>query len=431
MSATTFNPFLSSFSENPYPVYARMRREDAVHQSFFGSWCVFRHKDCHEILNDPGTFSSDPTHWTGFATYPVFSGERQDASALVDLTKGMMIFRDDEAHRRLRQIVSRPFTPSALSHLELWVTRRTQGCLSTAGVLEGVCAWDFMETVAEPLPVMVILHLLGLPLEDWPFLRGLSRRVRHAFEPMVVGGGLRSSRAAAAELTSYFRELAKSRTSRGIVGHALALAGHEEALSAEEQLANAFLLFFAGHETTVNLLGNGIVALLGAPGGWDGFLESKIDEKFIVEELVRFDSPFQLVYRFALDDACIGGKHIAKGEQVLVFLASGNRDSDAFSEPDRLDFKRFRARGERHLSFGYGPHFCLGAALARLEARVVLRVLRRSFASIELGETLHWKSNILLRGLSRLTLRTTAHRALPRPGPSQNSTGDAQVWLDQ
>ncbi|MBI0298772.1 cytochrome P450 [Streptomyces sp. PRKS01-29] len=309
-----------------------------------------------------------------------------------------MLNTDPPEHHRLRHMVNKSFTQRRVQRLRPRIEQITDQLLD--GV-RGQDRVDLIETLAFPLPITVMCELLGVPEEDRRTFRAWTNAFVLSVEPEVF-------RDASVSMDAYIRELVAAK--RGAPGDdmisALATEDSESALDDEEIAAMAVLLLAAGHETTVNLIGNGALALVTHP---DQFAALRADRSLLpgaIEEFLRYESPVnQATLRFTKEPVEIGGVLIPEDEFVMVNVDSANHDPERFPQPGRLDLKR-DARG--HVSFGHGIHFCLGAPLARLEAEVVFTKLLDRFETIELAAPvaqLEWRSSTLMRGLESLPLR--------------------------
>jgi cytochrome P450 len=262
--------------------------------------------------------------------------------------------------------------------------------------------FDVVTGLAHPLPVAVICHMLGVPASDEPLFAGWSEDLVHTLDPMVPPEVMRRGNDATVAFEAYFRELIAERRRRPGPDLLTALIAAEEAgdrLSEQELLTTLILLLVAGHETTVNLIGNGTLALLKNP---DQLRRLREDPGLIrsgVEELLRYDSPVQFTGRVALEPVEFGDVKVGKGQQVVALLGAANRDPAQFADPDRLDVGR---EDNRHIAFGGGVHFCLGAALARAEGRVAIAQLVDRFPGLELNGEPERKTTITLRGLRHM-----------------------------
>jgi cytochrome P450 len=312
-----------------------------------------------------------------------------------------MGFLDPPDHTRLRGLVHRAFTPRVIEALRPKTQQIVDGALETALAAGSM---DVIRDLAAPLPVLVIAEMLGLPTEDRDRLKrwsdDLARFVGQFDFPQEQLPQLVRS---LVELMEYLRGVVVQRRRRP--GHDLIsglLAGEAagDGLDENELLANCALLLFAGHETTTDLIGNGLAALLRHPDQLETLRDDPSLIGSAVEELLRYDCPAQLTVRIAHEDLEIGGKRIGAGQSLILMLGAANRDPAPFPEPDRLEITR---RENPHVAFGYGIHFCLGAALARLEGQIAIGTIVRRFPAIRLAtDTLQWRPSQALRGLRSL-----------------------------
>jgi cytochrome P450 len=323
------------------------------------------------------------------------------------------LYSDGPAHARIRCSFARAFVPQVVSPLSSEV-RRIAGELLDAAVAKGT--FDLMRDFAVPLPVRVIGTLLGVPEKDTELLKEWSESLGQFLgrPERTFPIWLEAQRAALA-MAEYFRPLVEERRAqtgavalgasgaRDLLGM-LASAGGSSALSTDEILANAVLLLVAGHETTTNLIGNGVRAMLSTPGAWEACVRGDVDYERATEELLRFDSPVQLGMRVPDEDVVLGGQLVRAGVKVFALLGSANRDPLAFDDPDRLDFGRAPAR--KALSFGQGAHFCPGAALSRLEGAIAFEELAKRCPTLARvsGSSITWRSNLALRGFDSLVV---------------------------
>jgi cytochrome P450 PksS len=311
-----------------------------------------------------------------------------------------MLDLDDPDHRRLRALVQPAFNPRLVERL------RSRVEMLSEELLDGIArrgSTDLIVDFAEPIPTTIIAELLGIPVED-------RRRFRAWTERIVIADAsgwamLRAVPSFIAFMRNLRRQIEAKRANPGddILSSLLAADAGGDRLSGDEVLAMAFLLLVAGHETTVNLIGNGVLALLDHPAEIERLRADPSLIATAVEEMLRFNGPLMIATeRYASEDLRIGGTAIPRGSLVYVCIASANRDDGAFPEPDRFDVAR---QPNRHLAFGDGLHFCLGSALARMEGQVAIASLVRRFARIERQPgTLRWKGGATLRGLESLPL---------------------------
>jgi cytochrome P450 len=386
--------------QDPFPLYAWLREQDPVHWSAsLNAWVVTRYADVLEVFNRPGRFSSDRFRRLD----PRYASRRPAVRAVADVLSEWLVFRDPPDHTRLRGLLQKTFTPR---HLE----RNRPGIQTVIdGLVERALArgsMDFIRDFAFPLPASVIAILLGAPTRDLEAIKAWSDQLASYLGGAVDGrDNFAEAQAGLASLVDYFERLLREREhSPGDDLMSLMLrAEHEgERLSSEEVVSNCVLLLFAGHETTTNLLGNGLLHLLRHPGAWPTLRrEPRLIEPSI-EELLRYDGPVPATTKVATRDLDWHGRRIRAGQMVLPFTSAANRDPGQFDEPDRLRLDR---QGNRHLAFGFGIHFCLGAPLARLEARLALETLLRRLPGLELADPApRFKPMIFLRGLASLPL---------------------------
>jgi len=314
-----------------------------------------------------------------------------------------MLDRDPPDHTRLRGLVSKAFTPKALESLRPRIQQIVDGLLDQ---IERRGEMDLIEEFAYPLPVIVICEMLGVPVEDHERFKHWGLDIARGLDAIMlppdseVGKRSVSGRRALAE---YFRALIAERRAAPRDDMLSALIAAEEAgdkLSEEELLASCILLLVAGHETTVNLIGNGTLALLKHPEQLRRLRENPGLIGSAVEELLRYDGPVQRTARIPSEDLVIGGKTIPKGEMVMPFLGAANRDPAQFPDPDRLDITR---TDNRHIAFGMGIHFCLGAPLARMEGQIAISTLLRRLPKLALAsQRPEHRQSLTLRGLVSL-----------------------------
>jgi cytochrome P450 len=389
-----FNPIAERHREDPYPFYRRLRTRDPIHRSWAAyGWVVSRHRDVVEVLRDP-RFSADDRN---FSQYPRLRAQRiRDGLADPDREPAPVMLRiDPPDHTRLRSLVSKAFTPRAVARLRPRIEE------ITATLLDGLAGRDGFDVVADfavPLPVTVIAEMLGIPAEDRATFKRWSDVLVGFLDP-VAAPAPAVMRTTVEEFFAYVGRIAAERRARPADDLLSALVAAEDAgekLSEEELHGTVALLLAAGNETTTNLIGNGLLALLRHP---DELARLRGDPGLIEragEELLRYDSPVQLTGRIAKEDVDFHGARFRAGQNVILLLGAANRDPEVFPDPDRLDLGR---PAQEHLSFGLGHHFCLGAPLARLEAHVALGELVRRFPRLRLADDrIPWGRFSFLRG---------------------------------
>lgn len=401
--------FTWEFATDPYPAYAWLREHSPVHRTTLPSgveaWLVTRYADARQALADARlsknpAHHAEPAHARGKTGIP---GERK-AELMTHLLN-----IDPPDHTRLRRLVSKAFTPRRVAAFAPRVQELTDRLIDRFAA-EGRA--DLIHDFAFPLPIYAICDLLGVPPEDQDDFRDWAgMMIRHGGGPR--GGVARSVK----KMRGYLAELIhRKRENPGddLISGLIRASDHGEHLTENEAAAMAFILLFAGFETTVNLIGNGVYALLRNPAerirlqhaldaGDDGLLETGI------EELLRYDGPVELAtWRFATEPLALGGQDIAPGDPVLVVLAAADRDPARFTDPDTLDLAR---RDNQHLGYGHGIHYCLGAPLARLEGRTALATLLRRLPDLRLAvepADLRWRGGLIMRGLRTLPVEFEA-----------------------
>jgi cytochrome P450 len=380
---------------DPYPFYARMRRESPVHRSAEGIWYLTRYADVEAALSDL-RLSSDRDRMTRACV--ALGGDLKAFSRLTDRLGRVMSNTDPPDHARLRKLANRAFTARRVEALRDGIQRIVDQLIDRA-VAAGP-TMDLIEAVAAPLPLSVVCELFGIPPEDIPQVKTWFRRFGRLAEDID------KSEAAIDQYEEYLAGLVRRRRADpgdDLISALVATQAQDDRLTDSELLSTCFVLITAGDETTTHLIGNGVLALLRHP---DQLARLRADPGLIrgaVEELARYDTVTQAIVRVVAEDLEIGGRTLREGELVYLFLAATNRDPERFADPDRLDLSR---PGNRHLSFGNGPHFCLGGPLAKLEAEVAVGTLVRRLPELRLadGALLEWRPNPLQRRLSALPL---------------------------
>ena len=395
-SGVAYNPLSERMFQDPYPEYAKLRQQAPVHRSrLTNSWVFARHADVDAILRDYQNFSNDP-RILQFAAWQSWQG-----MVLPSPDDFGMLVLDPPDHTRLRGLVNQAFTQRAVNALEPHVRRHLDSLLDE--VEDPAAGFDLMEAVANPLPVIVIAEMLGIPPEDRARFRTWSNRRARLLEPIISPADNDLAKGAAKALDEYFLPVIQTRRAepRDDIISALAQAEDQgDTLSEREMLTMLHLLLAAGNETTTNLIGNGVLALLRHPDQLERLRSDPDLVPAAVEELLRYDSPVQTDFRGARRDCEVNGFPLRRGQSLTLLMGSANRDPEKFEDPDRLDVGR-ETRG--HLAFGLGVHYCIGAPLARLEGRVVLETLLERFASLRLlTERPAFRDNIVLRGLKSL-----------------------------
>jgi hypothetical protein len=382
---------------NPYPLYGDLRRRGTLVRSSLGPWMTASHPTAEAVLRDR-RFSSSPVHQPGY-TPPSYPEGDPRAEIPAD---GNLLFLDPPDHTRIRRLFSGTLTPKSVADLEPWIRQAVSGLLDATGP----AGFDLIEALAFPLPMAVICRLLGVPAADQGRFREWGNAISTTLEPQTSGQIESDAQGAELALTRYLRGLIETRRAEPDASLLSALIAAEEEgdrLTPDELVSTGILLLVAGFETTVNLIGNGAVALLRDREQWKRLTADPALIPAAVEEILRYDSPVQATSRTATEDVEVDGTLIRKGQAVLVTLGGANRDPALADDPDRL--RPGRPGEARHLSFSRGIHSCPGAALARLEARVALEELTRRYPDLELAGEPVRRPLLILRGFEHVPVR--------------------------
>jgi cytochrome P450 len=399
---------------DPYTLYHRIRELSPVHQSDdLHAWVLSRYDDCAAALRDPRLGKDYPR---------TMDVRRPDWRNRPSMVRGeqSMLNTDGPYHTRLRKLVSREFTPRNVEALRPRIEAMVDGYLD---ILADGGGGDLMSLVAFPLPVQVIGELLGVPEEDRPQFREWTRDTTAVFEVGASDEALDRADIAAVKTDEYFYELIAAKRAHpddALISGLLVAGDDGDRLTDDELVTLSSLLFGAGFETTTNLIGNGMVALFAHPDQIE-LLRTRPDAcPDISDELLRYDGTAQLSLRFVKEDVSFDGHTIAEGSTVYTLLGAGNHDPAQFSDPDRLDLTRSPVKP---LSFGGGVHFCLGAALARLEIEIFFRKMFDRFDVVEPEAEPVFRDRLTLRGVPELRIRvregaaTTPTVAVPSRPP--------------
>ncbi len=398
------NPFLPEIIADPYPVYSHYRETDPVHwgiaanRQLSGAWYLFRYQDVMQVLEDRRFGREGHKVRDDVETAPVPKAYKGFSS----MVSNWMVFRDPPNHTRLRLLVNQAFSPKTLENIRPAIIDIVDS------LLDRVWDWvemDLINDFAFPLPVMVIAALLGVDSEDRSLFREWALALQHASASRLTPSVeiYEQAEAATQAFIEYFQDAIAKRHAepRQDLITALAKARYEgDKLNDEEILATCIHLLTAGHETTINLIAKGLLALLRNPEQIELLRSHPEFMTEAVEELIRYDSPVQMLSRWAYEDVEIGGKLIRRGDSVGLMLGSANRDPRRFEHPDLLDFQR---QDNKHCGFGGGIHFCLGSTLARAEAQISLNILINRIPKLHLiDETVEWADNIVFHGPKHL-----------------------------
>ena len=380
-SGVSYDLTASAFIEDPYPTYEQLRRKDPVHRMrLIEAWALTRYEDVQDVLADHKRFTNAERNYD-YMQYRTF----------LDL--------DPPDHTRLRGLVSKAFTPRAVRELGPRIQELVDELLDAAA---GKSRIDLISDFAFPLPVIVIAEMLGVPAQDRARFREWSDDIALSVNPLLNNEQIARVRQATEELFDYFEGIIEQRRHaprNDMISALLAAEEEGDRLTHEELLSTLMLLLVAGNETTRNLIGNGMLALLKNPAQLQKLRDHPELLDSAINELLRYDSPVQIDSRNAIDDVEIGGKRIAAGQRILAIVGAANRDPQIFANPDKLDIGRNEVS---HLSFGRGIHYCLGSPLAILEGRIAFTSLLARFPSMRLASEPVFKEQIVLRGVEEL-----------------------------
>jgi len=378
---------------DPHPAYHAVRTERPVwFDEEMGEYLLTRYADCEAILREP-RWSSSPEHVTGELNGPDLR------RAQIDVGARTLLFLDPPDHTRLRRLVSKAFTPRTIERLRGHVHEIADDLLRDVRPGE---PWDLMSTLAFPLPLTVICELMGVPIDDREQFEGWSSDATRLLDGDLDEETTTKAVLAAMNFINYFNFLFEQRRAAprdDLVSGLLAVHDEGDRLSEEELRSIVMLLFLAGHETTMNLIGNGMVAFMANRDQWDRLCADPTLAAGAVEECLRYDGPVHLTGRIASTELeVVPGQLVPKGTQVVTLLAAANRDPAHCPDPDRFDIGR---ADNHHLTFSHGIHYCMGAALARLEGQVVFAELARRYPDIRLAcdeADLERREHFVLRG---------------------------------
>jgi pimeloyl-[acyl-carrier protein] synthase len=387
---------------DPYPLYENLRTTDPVHwDPYLHAWIVTGYDDVTTVLKRFSARRTPPPEYFELLGVP-------EVAPIAELMVRMMLFMDAPEHPRVRRLASAAFTPARVAVLDQRIAEIGNQLLDQV-VARGDGRMELMADFADPLPAMVTTDLLGVPVADHADLKRWSTTFAEMLghfqhNPERLGGVLE----AVQNLIAYFTRAVEEQRENPVDGLVSAYIRAEvdgDRFTTEEIVANCIVTMVGGLETTTNLFGNGLLALLRDPEALARLRARPELMDSAVEELLRFESPSQHTARLAPRDLELGGKQIGQKQAVIAVMGSANRDPSRFADPDRLDLAR---TDNRHVAFAWGAHFCFGAPLARLEGRIGLETLLRRLPEIELtGEQLTWRDNLGLRGLNALPLKVS------------------------
>ncbi|TDC64569.1 cytochrome P450 [Streptomyces hainanensis] len=394
----SFDPADPAFLDDPYPAFAALRQQGPVHwHDGLGLPVAVSHAACGDVLRDRAAGriwrDREPA-----AAFPAFNL----------LHRNSLLENEPPRHTRLRRLVSTAFNRGHTARLEPRVRAVADGLvdrLATAIAADG--AADLLTHLAAPLPIEVIAELLGVPVGDRPRLQPWSNAIVKMYEYGLSPEGAAEAEAAAADFAAYLRDLAARRAREpgdDLISDLVAVRDGSDRLSDDELVGTAALLLMAGHEATVNVIGNGVLALLRHRDQWDRLVASPAELlPTAVEELIRYDAPLQLFERTAVAPTTVAGHRLEPGQKIAALLGAAARDPAVFTDPDRLDIGR---SPNPHLGFGAGIHYCVGAPLARVEIAAALAALTTRLPGLRLAEAPERRPEFVIRGLRTLPVTT-------------------------
>jgi cytochrome P450 len=395
-AAVAFDPFEPGFVASPYDQYRRLREADPVHWSdLLEGWVLTRHDDVVALLRDPSvSVELDNARATAVV------GLQRARQARSDRPSDTLVLRDDPDHNRLRKLLQRPFGPRPVEGLRAMVTARVDAAMAQ---LAPRAAMDVIADFAYPLPVAIFNEMLGLPDEDAPRVRSWIQAVARMLDPLIDDDEHARCQALMDEMYGYLDGQIEAKRAAPADDVLTALVQAEEdgdRLTRSELVAQVVTLYVAGHEPTMSLIGNGLLALLRQPDQL-ALLRARPDLlPNAVNELLRYDGPNQFVRRIALQPLTLGDRSIAPGDVIYAGVGAANRDPARWPEPDRVRVDRPDAA--HHVQFGSGVHHCLGAHLARLQAEVALGALVSGLDEVALARDPVWSERMVIRGLQSL-----------------------------
>ena len=401
MSEISFNPFDPDFRKDPHPFYDRLRSEQPVHKTPLGFVVLTRYDDVVNTLRN-NDFSRDIELNANLPETPTrkFKRENVRSKSILNL--------DPPDHTRLRRLVSKSFTPSAIERLRPRIQELVDASLANAKRTGSI---ELVEELAFPVPFQVISDLLAMPTDRGDELREWSQIITATLEPTTGVEDLERAEIAIGKMRPYLNEIIEDRRhkpSDDMLSSLIAVEEQGEKLNNDELMSFVILLYIAGHETTVNLIGNSVHALLSHPEQL-AIMRRESCTTNMVDELLRYNGPVQHTIRTSLVDVDLeveGSKiTIEKGALVLASLAAANHDASVFSNPHNLDFSR--TNSNRHVAFSAGVHYCLGASLAKLETEIAVGTLVREFKNIEIVGEPEWRDRLTIRGAVKLNLRVS------------------------
>lgn len=403
--AFKFNPFNKEFHVDPYLTYHHLRSEDPVHRYFVrGDWVLTRYADVKAVLKSKCVRTHDQPELIQQKNQYLQS-KGKNLNALAYNSNKFLFYMNPPDHGRLRSLVVKAFSSTVVERMRPRIQEIVNDLL---GQIHHKGTMDIIADLAGPLPVAVIGNMLGIPSEAQNQLHQWSNVLSRILDSLMSLEEYEVLNKAIEEFQEYLRDLIDKREKDpqdDLISALIAVREQSERLSQDELLTTCMLLFMTGEETTVNTIGNGMLALLNHPQQMETLKREPTIIQKAVEEMLRYDSPVQITERIAIDNIKIGNQTIQAGEKIILCLGSANRDPAEFPNPDQLNVNRCE---NNHLAFGDGIHYCLGAALARTQAQIAINTLVQQLPNLKLAtDKLEWRRNKALRGLTTLPLTFT------------------------
>ncbi len=396
-----FNLFNPAFRRDPYPFFHQLRQQDPVHRYFMGkAWVLTRYQDVRAILKEKRVRSYDvPEMLQDKHQYMQDRGGELETLAFV--SNKFLFFMNPPDHTRLRGLIGKSFSLSVVERMRPRIQQIVNELLEQ---VQGQREMDLIASLAGPLPVAVIAAMLGVPTEDRGILHEWSSVLSRILDPLVSLEEYERINKVTVKFKDYFCDLVKEKEKhpqQDLISTLITTRDQSEKLSEEELWITCILLFVTGEETTVNTIGNGMLALLQHPEQLETLKQDPETHTLgAVEEILRYDCPVQFITRVATSDLQVGERTIAAGEKLILSVGAANRDPEIFADPDKFDITR---SPNEHIAFGDGIHLCLGAPLARAQAQIAIPTLLRRFPGITLAtQDLKWRENLTLRGVTSL-----------------------------
>ncbi len=400
--AFKFNLFDPKFNANPYPTYHRLRESEPVHRYFVGGdWIVTRYADVKAVLKS-GCVRTDDRPKSIQERNKYLQDKEKNLNTLAYTTSRFLFYMNPPDHTRLRALVGKGFSPVVVERMRPHIQEIVDELLDK---VRHKGSMDIVADLASPLSVSVISRLLGIPKEAQQQLHQWTNVLSRILDPLVSLEEYEAMNKATEEIQEYLRTLIAEREKtpqEDLISNLIAAKEQNDRLSQKEILAVCTLLFGAGEETTGNTIGNGMLALLQHPNQMELLKREPTMIQSAVEEIIRYDSAIQMLTRIATDNLEIGNQTIKAGEKIVLCLGAANRDPAQFPEPDQLNINR---NPNHHVAFADSIHYCLGAALARVEAQIAINTLIQQFPDLKLASNqMEWRHSIVLRGLKALPI---------------------------